>query len=113
MKKSILITVGLLVAWGILAFDFKSLNLQKLADDSKKVLHGATGIGLKEEQTIGGSVAVEIVARYGGLVRDEAITKRVNLVGKSLAYYSARPELTYRFGVLNSTNVNAFSAPGG
>ena len=56
---------------------------------------------------------MEIVARYGGLVRDEAITKRVNLIGKSLAYYSARPELTYRFGVLNSDTVNAFSAPGG
>jgi len=82
--------------------------------DVGKVAHGAvTGVGPKEEQTIGESVAVEIINKYGGLVRDEAITRRVNLVGKSLASYCDRQDLNFRFGVLNSTSVNAFSAPGG
>mgnify|MGYP006203657845 CR=1 FL=1 len=56
---------------------------------------------------------VEIVGRYGGLVRDEAITQRVMLVGRSLARYSDRPGLDWRFGVLDSPTVNAFSAPDG
>jgi predicted Zn-dependent protease len=85
----------------------------KMLGDLGKTLKGASGIGLQEELTIGHSVAVQIVSKYGGLVREEDITRRVNLIGKSLAYYSDRPELTYRFGVLNSASVNAFSAPGG
>lgn len=76
-------------------------------------LRGAAGIGPEEEKNIGDSVAVEIVGKYGGLVRDAAILHRVNLVGRALARYSDRPELNWRFGVLNSDTVNAFSAPDG
>lgn len=71
------------------------------------------GIGPEEEKMIGDAVALEVVGKYGGLVRDEAILQRVNLVGRSLARYSQRPELNWRFGVLNSDTVNAFSAPDG
>jgi len=81
--------------------------------DGKKLVKSAAGIGLEEERSLGGSVAVEIVSRYGGLVRDEALLRRVNLVGRSLAQYSDRPTLAWRFGVLNSPTVNAFSAPSG
>lgn len=90
-----------------------NIDVTKVVKDTGKLVHGTAGIGLQEEKTIGNSVAVEIVSRYGGLLRDDAITHRVNLVGKSIARYSDRPELTYRFGVLNSATVNAFSAPGG
>jgi len=85
----------------------------KMLGDLGKTLKGASGIGVQEELTIGNSVAIQIISRYGGLVRDEEITRRVNLIGKSLAYYSDRPALDFRFGVLNSPGVNAFSAPGG
>jgi predicted Zn-dependent protease len=78
-----------------------------------QLLRGAAGIGPEEEKTIGDSVAVEIVGKYGGLVRDATILHRVNLVGRALARYSDRPDLTWRFGVLNSDSVNAFSAPDG
>ena len=78
-----------------------------------QVGRGIAGIGPEEEKNIGDSVAVEIVGKYGGLVRDAAILHRVNLVGRALARYSDRPELNWRFGVLNSDSVNAFSAPDG
>ena len=55
----------------------------------------------------------EIIGRYGGLVRDEDVMRRVNLIGRSLARYSSRPNLEWQFAVLNSDTVNAFSAPGG
>ncbi len=74
---------------------------------------GIAGIGPEEEKKIGDSVALEIVGKYGGLVRDAAVLHRVNLVGRALARYSDRPELNWRFGVLNSDSVNAFSAPDG
>ncbi len=74
---------------------------------------GATGVSLQDELKIGGAVAVDIVARNGGLDRDEAMNHRVIMIGKSLSAYCARPELNFRFAVLNSDAVNAFSAPGG
>jgi predicted Zn-dependent protease len=78
-----------------------------------QVAKGVAGIGPEEERVIGGSVALEIVGMYGGLVRDDAAMQRVNLVGKALARYSGRPELDWRFGILASDTVNGFSAPGG
>ncbi len=67
----------------------------------------------EEEQMIGDSVALEIVGRYDGLWRDAEATRRTNLVGNALARYSDRPALEWRFGILDSDSVNAFSAPGG
>ncbi|HEY0944164.1 MAG TPA: M48 family metalloprotease [Opitutaceae bacterium] len=110
-------TLALLVLLGAAAraqFDFSKLN--KALDTAKnvgKVAKGVAGIGPEEEAAIGGSVAVEVVSRYGGLVRDDAITRRVNLVGRALAHYSSRPALEWRFAVLASDTVNAFSTPGG
>lgn len=88
-------------------------NAQDTVSNLGRVAKGVNGIGPEEESVIGGSVALEIVGAYGGLVRDAAVVSRVNLVGKALARYSDRPELTWRFGVLNSATVNAFSAPSG
>lgn len=107
------------------AFDFSNLTkaiettkqttskVLDTAKDAGKVIKGVTGIGPEEERNIGDSVALEIIGKFGGLVRDEEIMRRVNLVGRSLARYSDRPELDWRFGVLDSESVNAFSAPDG
>ncbi len=78
-----------------------------------EMVKGASGISLKDELKIGGAVAVDIVARNGGVLKDEAITHRVIMIGKSLSYYCSRPELNFRFAVLNSDHINAYSAPGG
>lgn len=95
-------------------FGLDSLNKAvNTAKHGTKILKGVAGIGPEEERAIGESVALEIIGKYGGLVRDEAINRRVNLVGRSLAYYSTRPALDWRFAVLNSGTVNGFSAPGG
>ncbi|HEY8994410.1 MAG TPA: M48 family metalloprotease [Lacunisphaera sp.] len=82
------------------------------AKDASKIAKAA-GIGPKEERSIGDSVALEILSRYGGVVRDDDIMRRVNLVGLALARTSDRPDLEWRFAVLNSDTVNAFSAPAG
>lgn len=95
-------------------FSFGSLS--KTFDQAKsaaKMLKGLAGVGPQEEKVIGESVALEIVGQYGGLVRDPAILTRVNLVGRALARYSGRPDLDWRFAVLKSDTVNAFSAPDG
>ena len=95
-------------------FDFGKLSgVMDKAKSVGKIAKGAAGIGPEEEKVIGESVAIEIVGKYGGLVRSPVILKRVNLVGRAVARYSTRPELNWRFCVLNSESVNAFSAPDG
>jgi predicted Zn-dependent protease len=118
-----LFVAAVLAGPALFALDFgnlgKSLDPSKLgkmfdtAKDAAKVAKGAAGIGPEEEKVIGESVALEIIGKFGGLVRDPATMRRVNLVGLSVARYSARPDGEWHFAVLNSDTVNAFSAPGG
>lgn len=86
---------------------------KKTKDSTARVAKGASGLSLEEEVAIGDAVAVEIVVRYGGVWRDEAATRRVNLVGQVLAQYATRQDLKWGFGLLDSAAINAFSAPGG
>lgn len=101
------------------AFDFGGLVKgvgERLATDKDKrdqLAKGVTGLSVEEEINLGDAVSVEIVARYGGIWRDKVATQRVNLVGKTLARYARRDGLEWRFGVLDSDAVNAFSAPNG
>lgn len=47
------------------------------------------------------------------LVEDDAVQAYVNKVGRWIAAGSRRPDLPWRFGVIDSADVNAFAAPGG
>jgi len=89
------------------------LDPTKITEGAAKITKGATGIGIEEEMSIGGSVAIEITAMHGGVWKDADATTRVNLIGKALARYSDRPRLPYRFAILNTPDVNGYSAPGG
>jgi predicted Zn-dependent protease len=59
------------------------------------------------------TLAMEIVARFGGVWKDAAATRRVSLVGKSPVRYCGRQGLDFEFCNLNSDTTNACSAPGG
>lgn len=47
------------------------------------------------------------------LVKDEALQKYVNQVGRWVASQSERADLPWHFGVIESEDINAFAAPGG
>jgi predicted Zn-dependent protease len=47
------------------------------------------------------------------LVKDEALQKYVNSVGRWVASQSDRADLPWHFGVIDSEDLNAFAAPGG
>jgi predicted Zn-dependent protease len=67
---------------------------------------------VRAEIRFGREVAARILARYP-LADDADLLRYVNLVGRAVARNGGRPELTYRFGVLETDAVNAFAAPGG
>ena len=66
----------------------------------------------EDEQKIGAGVSEKIRERYG-VVQDPAIHKYVTLVGLTLAAHSSRPNVPWKFIVLDTDGVNALAAPGG
>lgn len=66
----------------------------------------------EEEQKLGAAVSENIRKRYG-VVQDPAVHKYVTLVGAVLAVASDRPNLPWKFIVLDTDGVNALAAPGG
>ena len=64
------------------------------------------------EQEIGDQVAGQINGQLP-LVRDPAVNLYVNRLGRLIARHSDRPDVPYRFYIVNSPAVNAFAIPGG
>jgi len=67
---------------------------------------------LAEEVRIGEQIAGNLLGA-APLVRDDALQRYVNLVGRWVAMQSERPDINWRFGVIESEDINAFAAPGG
>jgi len=67
---------------------------------------------ISAEIAFGREVSARILGRYK-LYDNPDVTKYVNLVGRSLVLNTNRPELDFRFAVLDSSELNAYAAPGG
>ena len=65
-----------------------------------------------EEIAVGRQIAGNLLGA-SPLVKDKALQKYVNLVGRWVADQSERPDLEWHFGVIDSGDINAFAAPGG
>lgn len=78
---------------------------KKLGDSFRKITD-------EEEVKIGGDLA-GIVLGAAPLVNDPASQHYVNRLGQWLAMHSDRPNLPWKFGIIDSGDFNAFSTPGG
>ena len=67
---------------------------------------------IETETIFGRNVAGRVLSRFK-LDRDRDLNRYINLLGVGLASHAARPELSFRFAVLDADEVNAYSAPGG
>lgn len=65
-----------------------------------------------EEIALGREITGSILGA-APLVKDEALQKYVNQVGRWVASQSERADLPWKFGVIESADLNAFAAPGG
>ncbi|MDT8317762.1 MAG: M48 family metalloprotease [bacterium] len=90
------------------------------ADDTvtearKRLSHKATEVSksdVEAEIQFGQELSAKILGKYR-MLEDEKLTRYINLIGKGLATYSPRPEIDFKFAILNTDMVNAFAAPGG
>src|SRR5437899_7077290 len=88
-------------------------RLDKMIHGGGTLLSGLLPIGYEEEQSIGAAIALQVVARYGGVYDQPELTRYVNLVGRAVALTCDRPAIPYHFSVLNSDSIHAFAAPAG
>lgn len=65
-----------------------------------------------DEEKLGREIAGRLLGA-APLVQDDKLQQYVNRVGRYVAAQSARPDLNWTFGVIESPSVNAFAAPGG
>ena len=86
--------------------------LKKAAEKAQKVQKAVQPMTVEEEREVGREVSAKVVAFFH-LYKDEALTRYVNMVGASVAAQAERQDITYHFAVLDSDDINAFSAPGG
>ena len=123
MKYLIFMTLTIMsisVSTASASFFDKIQNLTNPDSKESKIFSGATQIlsSSKEidyptERTIGESLALEGLQRFGNPVNNEVLQRYVNLVGNAVAVNSKRATIPYQFAVLDSPVQNAFAVPGG
>jgi predicted Zn-dependent protease len=85
---------------------------QKAKETADKAKDAFVGMSDKDEQTLGEQVSSKLRGTFG-VHQDPGVTKYVALVGTVLAQASTRPNLNWKFIVLDTDAVNAYAAPGG
>jgi len=91
------------------AFD---LNLDSIKGALQQVKTATEDVPEPKEIEIGGGIASNLLGA-APLVKNAAVQKYVNDVGRWLALQTERPDLPWQFAVLDDDDVNAFAAPGG
>ena len=86
-------------------------GLAKKAEKAKDTID-SVNFNDAEEADLGKQVSDQLRLRFG-VVQDKAVHKYVTLVGTVLAQASSRPNLPWKFIVLDTDGVNAYAAPGG
>lgn len=99
-----------LVAFTAMALAVYSCAVNPVTGKSELALVSFTP---EEEIALGAKAYGPAVQQQGGFYRDKALESYVQGVGMRLARVSHRPDLEYRYRVLNSSVPNAFALPGG
>jgi len=93
-------------------FRLPNLDINRMIDSVKNVGKATRDIAEPEEITIGNDVASRLLGA-APLVANPPLQRYVNSVGRWLAAQTERPDLPWRFGVLEAPQLNAFAVPGG
>jgi predicted Zn-dependent protease len=88
------------------------INLNRLFGAGKDVATAVSGVDEKDEIAVGRELAGRMLGA-APLVNDKELQAYVNRVGRWLATQTDRPDLPWRFGVVDTPSINAFAAPGG
>jgi predicted Zn-dependent protease len=107
----LMIVCAAAMPFAVAAFDLDKMRLDTLKGMGDK-LKAMKPLNEKKEVRLGRDVAANLVGA-APLVNDPALQEYVNRIGVWLALHTDRPDLPWRFGVLDTDGVNAFATPGG
>ena len=117
MKHSAQLALALL-GWSFVGvasaatFNPFNIDLNRAGSVVTNVTTAATGVPEKDEIALGRELAGRTLGA-APLINDSRLQGYVNRVGRAIAAQSDRPDLPWRFGVMDDPSVNAFAAPGG
>lgn len=89
-----------------------NLDINRLIDTAKSLSQATTEIDQAGEVEIGRDVASRLLGA-APLHPNPSLQRYVNQIGRWLASQTERPDLPWRFAVLDAPQVNAFATPGG
>jgi beta-barrel assembly-enhancing protease len=116
MSRSLMLAVASLMALALAACkslpSIGGLDLNSMVDTAKEVKAATVTPGEDEERQMGHDVAATLLGASPLLANDE-VQRYVNRVGLWVALQGSRPDLPWRFAVIDNPNVNAFATPGG
>lgn len=87
-------------------------DFRQRISDNQQITVDEIESDVEAEIEFGREVAARILGKYR-LGSNYQLTKYITLVGRSIAINSNRPELQFYFGVIETNQVNAYTAPGG
>ena len=101
--------IGLLSACQQPGMDF---NFDTALSIAQKAKTATQTIEEPEEILMGSGIAANLLGA-SPLLADDRVQQYVNRVGRWVSLHTERPDLPWKFGILASTDVNAFATPGG
>jgi len=111
--------IALLTAMPAAGFDFgalteavKKIDVNKAIDVGKRLVASTTEMPLEQEIALGNDLTARLLGAMQPL-DDAEVQAYVNRVGRWLTLQTARPELPWRFAVVDTDSLGAFAAPGG
>lgn len=93
-------------------FDLKNFDVEKALNVVQKAQKATHTIEEPQEIQLGDGIAANLLGA-SPLFTDNKAQQYVNRVGRWLSLQTERPDLPWKFGILESGDVNAFAAPGG
>jgi len=66
-----------------------------------------------QESHVGAQEHAKVIKTFGAPRMDDPVQIYVNKIGRRIAEHTERPDVSYKFFVLDSATVNAFALPGG
>lgn len=101
--------IGLLSGCQQAGMDF---DFDKALSIAQKTQQANRTIAEPEEISMGNGIAANLLGA-SPLLADDRVQQYVNQVGRWVSLHTERPDLPWQFGILASTDVNAFATPGG
>lgn len=112
-RKLLLVHLTLLTSLSACAFDFDWQKALKTGVDVvQKVQEANKPLTESQEIQLGHGIAANLLGA-SPLLDNKQVQSYVNQVGRWVSLHTERPDLPWTFGVLDSSDLNAFATPGG